>query len=179
MHSFNFLFFSLATDGSNDKSEQLYPLVVRVYSPGDEKVKTQLLGICEAETSSAAAIFAAITSKMDSLGVSLKNCISFASDNVMVGSQGGLISFFRREKYQILLSPCICHLLNLMTKKACAQLPISTDGILIDIFYYFKHSIKRKKEFNDFQLLFDDDWVILCGFNHGRSMCLGVLRRLF
>lgn len=122
-------------------------------------VGNRLLAICQPDSSTANDIWLSIKSKLDDLDVPLKHCVSFACDNanVMVGKTGGLYSFFLHENEGILLSPCICHLLNLMSKKACAELPVSIEGILIDIFYYFKHSNKRKNEFDKFQLLFGNE----------------------
>lgn len=149
----------MATDGSNDKNEQLYPIVIRVYSPSEGKISTQLIAICEPKTSQAKDITAVITDKFKSLNVPLSGCVSFASDNanVMTGAEGGVIAGLRKLNKDILLAPCVCHLLNLMTKKASSKLPISVDVILVDIYYYFHHSSKRRKVFEEFQLLFDDD----------------------
>lgn len=89
--------------------------------------------------------------------VHLDRCIAFGSDNapVMIGSKTGVLTQLQKENANIIGAPCCCHLLNLMTKKACKGLPINIDEILVDIYYYFYHSSKRTQDFITFQLLYD------------------------
>lgn len=43
----------------------------------------------------------------------------------------------------------MCHLAALCAAAALKKLPVSTDDLLIDIYYHFKHSAKRWSEYGE------------------------------
>ena len=44
---------------------------------------------------------------------------------------------------------CICHLANLCVHHAVKPQPIKIDDMLVDIYYHFQHSAKRREEFEE------------------------------
>ena len=46
---------------------------------------------------------------------------------------------------------CPCHLIHLAAEKAAAQLPVSIEELLVDVFFYLDKSSKRKQGLKEFQ----------------------------
>ena len=92
---------------------------------------------------------------MKSFGIPWANCVSFSCDNasVMTGVHKGVAAFLKSYNPELLLIGCSCHLLHLAAEKAAATLPVSVDELLVDVFYYFDKSAKRKDELKQFQEL--------------------------
>ena len=51
---------------------------------------------------------------------------------------------------------CVCHLANLCAAAALKTLPISMDSLIVDTFYYFRHSTKRCEHFHNTQREFGE-----------------------
>ena len=61
----------------------------------------------------------------------------------MKGQKNGVIAILRTLQPKIIDIYCICHLVNLCVKTATKQLPLKVDEVLVDIYYYFRYSVKR------------------------------------
>ncbi|XP_060074370.1 zinc finger protein 862-like [Ylistrum balloti] len=74
------------------------------------------------------------------------------SDNcsVMTGRHNSVISRIREVQPDIFDLGCVCHLANLCTVAAVKTIPLPVEDLLIDIFYHFHHSAKRKEEYKEF-----------------------------
>ncbi|XP_033726452.1 uncharacterized protein LOC117316076 [Pecten maximus] len=147
--------YSIATDGSNDNEYKLYPIVVRVYDPSSGMIEVNLLSIPNLVGSSTGENIACLmASELEKLNVSWKNCVSFSSDNasVMTGKNKGVVSYLRNHQQELILVGCPCHLIHLAAKKATSALPFKADDLLVDIYYYFEMSAKRRQELQEFQM---------------------------
>ena len=96
---------------------------------------------------------------MKFLGV--PNCIAFAVDNtsVNVGRQKSLIVEARKKNKQIVLMGCPCHIAHSTARKSTKAFfnhPLEhfdVEDLLVDIYFHFDHSSKRKNllaQFNSF-----------------------------
>ena len=72
--------FSIATDGSNDRGDKLYPLVVRYSENGNARTKLLTLLECT-ERGTGENIAKMIVNKFDEKGIPWRNCIAFTTDN--------------------------------------------------------------------------------------------------
>lgn len=147
--------FSLATDGSNDNgSDQLYPVVVRYYNSELKKVITELLCIASCDGASTGEnIFNLLDKVFQKWGIPWENCLAFGCDNasVMTGIHKGVSAFIKNKNEHTLIQGCPCHLLHIAAKNANNQLSLSVDDILVDIYFHFDKSTKRRQEFKKFQ----------------------------
>ena len=50
-------------------------------------------------------------------------------------------------------SGCPCHLIHLAAEKAAGEFPVSVEELLIDLYYFFFKSAKRKEELKEIQEL--------------------------
>ena len=78
--------------------------------------------------------------------------IGFASDSasVMVGKRNSVLSRLTQKQPNVFSLGCVCHLAALCAVAGLKVLPLSSDDLLIDIFYHFKHSSKICAEFARF-----------------------------
>ena len=81
-----------------------------------------------------------------------KNVIAFASDNcsVMKGRHNSVLSRIKKVQPNVLDIGCICHLANLCCVHGVKQLPLPVEELLIDVFFHFNHSAKRKEIYREF-----------------------------
>ena len=93
--------------------------------------------------------FQALEATLQSRSIPWHNAIGFASDSasVMVGIRNSVLSRVRERQPKIFSLGCMCHLAALCATAALKKLPVSIDGLLINIYYHFKHSSKRCEEF--------------------------------
>ena len=73
----------------------------------------------------------------------------------MTGMRKGVFSFLQKLQPSLHLAGCPCHLVHHAAEKGASCLPFSIDEILVDTFYYFKHSSKWLAALEEKQLLFD------------------------
>lgn len=148
--------FTLATDGSNDTDNHMYPVVVTFFDQCVGQVASKLLSLpCLEGESTGENIANLMIEELKKLNIPFENCVSLSCDNapVMTGNRKGLYAFLKIQQPKLFLMGCLCHLINLAAEKGAAKLPISFDELLIDVFYYFKKSFKRKNELKKFQNL--------------------------
>ena len=73
--------------------------------------------------------------------------MSLDSASVMVGRRNSVLSRVIQQQPEVFSLGCVCHLAALCAAAAIKKIPIPIDGLLIDIYYHFKHSSKRYYEF--------------------------------
>ena len=80
------------------------------------------------------------------------NLIAFSSDNcsVMKGRHNSVLSRIRNVQPEVLDIGCICHLANLCCVYSVKQLPMPVEELLIDVYFHFNHSTKRKEQYREF-----------------------------
>lgn len=153
--------FSIATDGSNDITEnQMYPLVVTYFDGVSKKIRCNLLSLPVLTVDSTGENIAElINEEFSSHNIPWENCLSLSCDNanVMLGKKRGVIAHLKEKNPHLIAFGCLCHLLNLAAQKGAKTLPISFDEILIDIYYYFHRSVKRNLKYKTFQQMFGSD----------------------
>ena len=71
----------------------------------------------------------------------------------MVGKNKGVAAFIHKENASVYVNGCPCQLMHLAAKKACTDLPVQIDELLIDIFYYIDKSSNRLQNVKTFQAL--------------------------
>ena len=94
-------------------------------------------------------LFEALADVLQKRDIPWKNVVGFVSDSasVMVGRRNSVLSRVCEQQPNVFSLGCICHLAALCAAAALKKLPLSIDGLLIDVFYHFKHSSKRCHEF--------------------------------
>ena len=149
--------FSLMIDESNDRSaKKRLVILARLF---EDSSNTRLLDLPELVSGKASVIFEAIENYMTHNDIPWRNMVGFASDNcnVMLGKNDSVLSRLKEKNLNIFSIGCICHLANLCVKDGLKALPLKVDDLLVDIFYYFKHSSKRIQDFKEFQEFTETD----------------------
>ena len=139
--------FIIGTDGSQEGSEKLFPIVVRFLDGTMGEIKTALLAnpTCN-ESSTGENIFKLLDNELERCEVPWQNCLSLVCDNanVMTGINKGVISYVRQKAPNVHLAGCICHLLHLAVKKAIkASSKFDVDDILRQVNWYLSKSSNR------------------------------------
>ncbi|KAI0212984.1 hypothetical protein LSAT2_002036, partial [Lamellibrachia satsuma] len=68
----------------------------------------------------------------------------------MKGRHNSVLSRIKNLQPNILDIGCICHLANLCCVQVIKQLPLPVEEVLIDVYFNFNHSVKRKEEYCEF-----------------------------
>ena len=68
----------------------------------------------------------------------------------MKGRHNSVLSPIRNAQPEVLDIVSICHLANLCCVCAVKQLPVQVEELLIDVYFHFNHSAKRKEEYREF-----------------------------
>jgi hypothetical protein len=69
----------------------------------------------------------------------------------MSGQNKGVYGFIKREESSTYFAGCPCHLIHIAAKNAAKTLPVNMEDVLIDTYYYLKHSAKRQMELKELQ----------------------------
>jgi uncharacterized membrane protein YeiH len=146
--------FNLLCDESNDKGTAVKLLTVLVcyFDSHSGDVATQHLdtiGLCDFTVNG---IFTGLESTLHKHSIPFANMLSFTSDtcSVMKGARKGVVSYLCKKQSKVLDIYCTCHLVSLCVKAAMKTLPVKVDGLLVDIFYHFYHSVKRVESLKNF-----------------------------
>lgn len=182
--------FSIATDGSNDQGlEKMNPVTVRIFDINQHKVVTKFLDMCKSRESNAKAIFRAIDTAMSKYGVSWDKCVSLGVDNtsVNVGRHNSVIVEARKKNEDIILMGCPCHIAHNAAKKATDVFSkingFDIDELLVDVYFHFDYSSKRKNLFAEFCDFCDQDYRKILKFHSvrwlGMATCIERVIKLF
>ncbi|CAC5378676.1 unnamed protein product [Mytilus coruscus] len=68
----------------------------------------------------------------------------------MIGKNNSVLTRVQEKSPNVFNVGCVCHLANICAQKAVKTLPLPVDELLIDVFFHFYHSSKRKEEYNSF-----------------------------
>lgn len=151
--------FTIMCDGGNDDMDRKYfGLMVRYWDDAFEQAVTRFLAMPICNIATGETLFNAIDAELRTHDIPWGNVVGFCSDSasVMVGKRNSVLSRVKEVSPNVFSLGCVCHLANLCAAAALKSLPISVDDLLIDIFYYFKHSAKRWEMFAEIQREFGD-----------------------
>ena len=73
----------------------------------------------------------------------------------MKGCHNSVLTRIKDVQPHVLDIGCICHLANLCCQQGVKQLPLPVDELLIDVYYHFAHSAKRKEQYREFLVFCD------------------------
>ena len=144
--------FSIGTDGSNDKSDKLFPIIVRMEK--DCQVVTELLSLLELKGRGTGQNIAELIKKdLKDKHISLNNCMAYTSDNVntMIGKKEGVYGQLLKENDKIISTGCVCHRYHLAAEWASKELPRNVENLFLDIYYYMEKSANRLENFSQLQ----------------------------
>ena len=152
--------FTILCDGGNDNFHKKYfGVMVRLWVVRRSEAVVRFLDCPVCNIATGQTLFDALSAVLEKRFIPWENVIDFASDSasVMVGQRNSILSRIREQQPSVFSLGCTCHLAALCAAAALKKLSVSIDGLLIDIFYHFKHSSKRCEEFA--QVLADFDGI--------------------
>ena len=158
--------FSLSVDGSNDQDTQkMNPVTVRIFDINQHKVACKFLDMCPSKESTAAGIFSCIDLALQKHGIPWANCLGFGVDNtsVNVGKHNSIMTRVLSVNPGVYFMGCPCHMAHNAAKHAsdafCKLLPsFDVEDLLVDVFFWFDYSSKRKNAYADFCGFVDLDY---------------------
>ena len=172
--------FALSTDGSSDNGLlKMNPLTVRVFDVNRGRVANHFLDMCLAQGSTAADSFAkidhALTTKYD---VPWGNVVAMGLDNcsVNMGKHNSILSRATEKNNSIYVVGCPCHIIhNTSHKAATAYTDITNfdvEDFLVDLFYWFDHSSKRKNAYHGYCQFVDNQYRAIVKYVSTRWLSL-------
>ena len=89
--------------------------------------------------------------------INWSKCVAFSSDNasVMMGRNNSIYTRIADSNPDVYPVGCACHLAHLCAKKAANQLSVNVEQLVIDLYYHFDKSSKRKEIFQSYQVFCD------------------------
>ena len=168
--------FNLLCDESNERgnSVKLLTILVRFFDPFSNVIVTRHLETIGITDCSSEGIFVGLKETLERFKVPFVNLISFTSDtcNVMKGRRNGVIAKLKELQPCIIDVNCICHLLNLCVKSAIKTLPLKVEDLMVDIFYHFKHSVKRVAALQEYASFCDSEFKTVLKHSETRWLSL-------
>lgn len=152
--------FSLIIDESTDiTTEKLLAIAIKFYSVHDNTVKTKFLCSVNLSSETAENIFNSLCKSLRELNLNIENILGFAADttNVMFGRNNSVVAKIKSVNSNCIFVKCACHSSALAVSYACKKLPKALDQIVKEVYNYFGHSSKRKREFAEFQTFVESE----------------------
>lgn len=117
------------------------------------RVTTAFLDFAVAIQATARNTFEALNDKMKIYDVNWQNCLAFSSDNasVMLGKHTTVFQRIAEIKPDVYPVSCACHLAHLCAKKAAKELSMDVEQLVINLYYHFDKSSKRKELLKEYQ----------------------------
>ena len=147
--------FSVCTDGSNDNGlRKMNPIMTRFFKEG--QVHSQLLDMGLTTGSTAEILFEKMDSVLTGYGLKWTNVVSIGVDNASVnmGPNNSIRSRALKKSPLIYMIRCSCHILHNTACKAGEIFSNITgfdvQDLMVDLYYYFDKSPKRKQELKEF-----------------------------
>ena len=152
--------FSLMIDESNNKGcDKDLVILVRLFDKELGRAVTRFVDMPVCNDGTAEGIFAAVNKVFEQKNIPWSNVMAFASDNcsVMKGKHNSVLSRVKEVQPTVLDIGCICHLANLCCVNAIKKIPLPVEDLLVDIYFHFHHSSKRKEAFKEFEEFTDTE----------------------
>ena len=166
------------------------PVTVRLFDINQHKVVTKFLDMCLSKVSTAVGIFTSINNVFQKYDIPWENCVSLGVDNtsVNVGRHNSLIVETRKRNNNIFLMGCPCHIAHNAAKKATTAFEkivnnFDIEQLLVDIYFHFDYSSKRKNLLVEFCDFCDQKYFKILKFHSvrwlGLSTCIERTLKLF
>ena len=147
--------FSIGIDGSSDTDvEKMNPATVRIFDINRSKtVTSHFYHMCVTsgrDASKAATLFDVFEEKIEADEIPWTQIVSLSVDNTnsMVGAHNSLASRLKAKNPETYVLGCPCHLAHIAASGAhdafAKIMGISAEELLIDQYYWFEKSTKRK-----------------------------------
>ena len=116
-------------------------------------VTTGFVDFAVCNQATAANTFDKLDEKMKIYDINWSNCIAFSSDNasVMMGKHNSIYKRISELSPHVYPVGCACHLTHLCASKAAKELSVDVEQLVIDLYYYFDKSSKRKEILKEYQ----------------------------
>lgn len=160
--------FSLSIDGSNDTGlEKMNPITIRLYDINNKKIVTRFLDMCSSTSASAEGVYGVVEEKlMDLLQCSnpWNFCTSVGVDNtsVNIGVRNSLKTRITRRNPSVFFNGCPCHIIHNAAQYAAEAFNsvcgFDVEEFVVDIFYWFDKSTKRKNELRSYCMFCDQEY---------------------
>ena len=171
--------YSTSTDDSNDQGlKKRNPLTVRLFDINQHMVVNQFLEMCLSSSSDADGIFVAIDKAFANNGILWDKCISLRVDNtsVNIDEHHSLITKPREKNDEIILMGCPYHMAHNATHHATKAFEkfiiFNAEELLIDLYFHFDYSSKRKNLVLKFCAFCDQDFYKILKFHSTRWLGL-------
>ena len=152
--------YALSVDGSNDTGlEKINLLTVRIFDEENGKVNMRFLDMCITtgdKAATAEVIFNKINSVLHEHNIPWDNCVGVGVDNcsVNMGRHNSIMTRIRGVNSRVYFMGCPCHIAHNAASNAADFLRKDTkfdvEELLIDIFFWFDKSTKRKSSLQEY-----------------------------
>ena len=145
--------YSVLLDESNDKGDdKRLTILVRVLDRTVKRVTTRFLYLPNCNIGNGENIFNSLQQVLLDRQIPWANLIGYCSDNasVMIGKHNSVLTSIKQQQPIVFNLGCICHLANICCQNGVKKLPLPVDELLVDIYFHFHHSAKRKEIYNSF-----------------------------
>ena len=147
--------FGLGVDGLSDTDmNKMNPVTMRIFDVKRSKtVTTHFYDMCMTsgrDTSKAVELFEVVHSTFEQNNIPWSHAVGLNVDNTnsTIGEHNSVASRCRVQNEEIYICRCPCHLANIAASNAHDAFPevlrIDAESILIDVFFWFDKSTKRK-----------------------------------
>ena len=171
--------YSIITDGSNDQElKKMNPVTVRLFGINQHMVVNRFLEMCLSSSFDADGRFATIDKAFDNNGIQWDKCISLGVDNtsVNIGKHHFLITKAREKNDETILMGCPCHMAHNTARHATMAFEkfviFNAEELLVDLFFHFDYSSKRKNLLLEFCAFCDQDFYKTLKFHSTRWLGL-------
>lgn len=116
------------------------------------KTVTRFVDMPVVNIGTAVNLFNSLNKTLADRNISWQKVFGVVSDNcsVMKGERNSVMSKIKEQQPNLFDIGCICHLANLCCVAAVKVLPLPIEELIIDVYYHFQHSAKRKEEYKEF-----------------------------
>ena len=143
--------FSLAADGSNDEGlVKLNPFLIRLFDDDLDYVNVQLLDMCCSKSGTADILFENISNAIRSNETDWSSCVGLSLDNTLVNLSrpNSIMTRMQPVSNSIYINGCLCYIAHNTANEDAEMFMLESgfdvEDVLVDIFYWFDRSLKRK-----------------------------------
>ena len=137
--------YGLATNGTSDDDEKCLPVLLGHVDKDSGLAATSLLDIPNINGGSTAQqMYDVCNGVREAFSLDWNNYVRYSSDNTnsLIGQRNSLL-----QKIQKFFDvSCHCHLAHLCAGKGAKELSVNIEDFVIDIYYHFPRSAKRKNQ---------------------------------